>query len=368
MNKNNFKLNICAVSLNVIKSTLQIVKQNPNFEIALLASRRQIESGNIGVGYVNNFSTKDYINFLNSNSYQEGGIELVRDHGGPYQRPDEIGMDFDAAIENIRISYRDDIEYGFNTIHIEPEKAIPVYDPAKSLDQFIDISKHLLKISHDTGKKLGSHIPMCYEIGTDEGVAKYFSIDDWKKFLDLIVKFCEENKIDGLTYFSMPLGTKVANNNNHANGLNSDELNLLERRIFSALSLANNYGLSLKMHNADFLTDRMLDFYSGSGIVNINIGPELGVLETKALHEFLRLNGMEHLSTEFSSMAYASKLWEKWFSHEIGNEDERALAAGHYLFASPDFLVLKEKIGNLNNLDLFLQGAIEKRLNYLLRR
>jgi hypothetical protein len=209
---------------------------------------------------------------------------------------------------------------------------------------------------------------MCYEIGTDEGVTKYFSFDDWKKFLDSIVKFCEENKINGLTYFSMPLGTKVANNNNRANDLNSDELNLLERRIFSALSLANNYGLSLKMHNADFLTNRMLDFYSGSGIVNINIGPELGVLETKALHEFLKLNGLEHLSTEFSNMAYGSKLWEKWFSHEIGSEDERALAAGHYLFAASDFLVLKKKIGNLNNLDLFLQGAIDKRLNYLLRR
>ena len=53
----------------------------------LIASRRQIETKNISRGYVDNFTTEKYSNFIKK--FRNTKIILCRDHGGPYQGSDE---------------------------------------------------------------------------------------------------------------------------------------------------------------------------------------------------------------------------------------------------------------------------------------
>ena len=50
--------------------------------LPLISSRRQIESKKIGKGYVNNFTTEDYSNYIKSVDVKKD-IRLCRDHGDP---------------------------------------------------------------------------------------------------------------------------------------------------------------------------------------------------------------------------------------------------------------------------------------------
>ena len=47
----------------------------------LISSRNQIDKNELGIGYVNNFSTKEYSNYVKNkkNKY----LHLCRDHSGP---------------------------------------------------------------------------------------------------------------------------------------------------------------------------------------------------------------------------------------------------------------------------------------------
>ena len=60
-----------------------------NIPIFLIASRRQIDSSKFKGGYVNNWSTNDFSNFVKKID-RKNNIILSRDHGGPWQNPYEI--------------------------------------------------------------------------------------------------------------------------------------------------------------------------------------------------------------------------------------------------------------------------------------
>ena len=55
----------------------------------LIASRRQIESEKLGRGYVNNWSTEEFAEYVRKEMIKIIKLYLCRDHGGPYQNEDE---------------------------------------------------------------------------------------------------------------------------------------------------------------------------------------------------------------------------------------------------------------------------------------
>ena len=89
--------------------------------IMLIASRRQIDSKEFGGGYVNNWDTREYADYV-INKDKKGKIILCRDHGGPWQNPLEVNknMSLKAAMESAKLSYKNDIDAGFELIHIDP--------------------------------------------------------------------------------------------------------------------------------------------------------------------------------------------------------------------------------------------------------
>ncbi len=54
----------------------------------LIASRRQIDSREMGSGYVNNWTTEEFARYV-MNRDKKGRIILSRDHGGPWQNSRE---------------------------------------------------------------------------------------------------------------------------------------------------------------------------------------------------------------------------------------------------------------------------------------
>ena len=52
--------------------------------IAVIPSRRQIEARSLGGGYVNNWSTEDFVSFIRQRD-KGNFVKISRDHSGPWQ-------------------------------------------------------------------------------------------------------------------------------------------------------------------------------------------------------------------------------------------------------------------------------------------
>ena len=86
----NFMSNRCStllgvgpMSKNCVDATIELANQYKT-PLMLIASRRQIDSEEFGGGYVENWTTQEFSNYISSQDKQNN-IILARDHGGPWQ-------------------------------------------------------------------------------------------------------------------------------------------------------------------------------------------------------------------------------------------------------------------------------------------
>ena len=86
------------MSTNCINAVINISNKY-NIPIQLIASRRQIDSDDHGGGYVNNWSTEEFSNYVRKNSQQQF-VFLSRDHSGPWQGYYEVKNNLDLKILN----------------------------------------------------------------------------------------------------------------------------------------------------------------------------------------------------------------------------------------------------------------------------
>ena len=108
MIKNTF-LGLGPMSVEVINS-LNFFSKKYKKKIMLISSRNQIESDKLGGGYVNNFSTKQFANFVKSK--KNDLLIMSRDHCGPFKRDNEKNS-LKKEVDNCKISLFDDIINGF---------------------------------------------------------------------------------------------------------------------------------------------------------------------------------------------------------------------------------------------------------------
>ena len=86
-NKNCTLLGVGPMSKNCVDVVIELVNTY-DIPLMLIASRRQIESAELGGGYVNNWSTEEFSKYIEKNDKNQN-IILCRDHGGPYQNENE---------------------------------------------------------------------------------------------------------------------------------------------------------------------------------------------------------------------------------------------------------------------------------------
>ena len=151
------------MSLNCVDSVIELSNKH-DIPIFLIASRRQIDSSDFGGGYVNNWNTREFANYVQSKD-KKGKTILARDHGGPWQNSMEVDKKFSLAMsmESAKHSFKEDIESGFQMLHLDP--SIDIHKNLTS-DESLERLFELYSFCNDEAKKNSKEL--IFEIGTEE--------------------------------------------------------------------------------------------------------------------------------------------------------------------------------------------------------
>lgn len=354
------------MSKNCIDSTIKL-SDKYNLLLMLIASRRQIDSSQLGGGYVENWDTVKFSEYVRKKSIKKK-IILCRDHAGPWQNNLEIEkkLNIHQAMSSAKESLAIDIDCGFKILHLDPSVNFNSKKPVSKKDillRLFDLMEFCYKYSIKKNKKI------FFEVGTEEQSGGTNTPEEIEFYLNSIMNFCKKKKIPKPLFTVIQTGTKVLEMGNY--GSFESELRIKneiapEIQIFKALEICKKFGIWIKEHNSDYLSNDSLSWHPKIGIHAVNVAPEFGVCETKALDHILKQQGLTKQREKFLNLAYNSGKWKKWLRLNSSASDyEKSLIAGHYIFSSIEFSNLKKEIlfflGKKNiNLDEYLQKEISK--------
>tara|TARA_Y100000589_G_scaffold73592_1_gene66700 strand:+ start:3515 stop:4678 length:1164 start_codon:yes stop_codon:yes gene_type:complete len=363
-------LGVGPMSLNCINAVIALSNQY-SVPIFLIASRRQIDSDEFKGGYVNNWNTKEYCDYV-LNRDKKGKVILARDHGGPWQNPIEVNkkLSLSNALESAKKSFKEDIDSGFKVLHIDTCKDIHgSLSQDDSLERLFELYEYCWSYAKSQNKQI------IFEIGTEEQSGSTNALDQLEYNLKEVTKYCDSNLLPKPTFVVVQTGTKVMETRNIGS---FDKPLRVENEIPALIQLpkiieiCKKYNIFIKEHNTDYLSDDALEWHPRLGIHASNVAPEFGVTETLSLIKVLEDNSLNKISEEFLSISYKAKFWSKWMlNNSNANDRQKAIVGGHYVFSNPDVIELKKKAGyQLSekgiNIDAYLEKSVsDKILRYL---
>ena len=353
---------MCAgpMSKNFVDASIEYYKKK-KFPFMLIASRRQIDTENLNHGYVNNWTTEKFCNYIKKRNQ---GIILCRDHGGPFQGNSILEKnDFSTEMKNAKISFKADIDNGFQMLHIDPSLNLGKNPFKESIDRLFELYEYCWSYAKRRKKNIS------FEIGTEEQTGSTNSPEELELTLELTKKFCHKNNIPMPTFVVVQSGTLVKEMNN----VGTFDLPFrIENQLPAEISvpqmirICEKYKVMMKAHNCDYLSDTALKYHPKLGIHAINVAPEFGVVESKCIYKILKDNKLNELLKKFVDLSYNSNKWKKWMKqNSTANKKDKALIAGHYVFSTPEFkkiylesknFLKKKKI----NLDLVIKKELIK--------
>jgi len=328
-------LGVGPMSVNCVDAAIELANQCDS-PLMLIASRRQIDSEDFGGGYVNNWSTDRFADYVIEND-KKGKILLARDHGGPWQNEleKEQKLGLRKAMESAKASYKADIDAGFQILHIDPSVDI---HGTPSTDEVLDRVFELYEFCWSHAQRSGKEV--IFEIGTEEQSGSTNTQEALDYTLEKIKQFCDKNHLPRPTFVVIQTGTRVMEMRNVGSfdtPLRVAEELPAEIQVPKMVQICRQHGIFMKEHNADYLSDEALQWHPRLGIHAANIAPEFGVAETKALVHCLEQNGLQKLADSFLEFAFESRKWEKWMIDGSNATDrDRAMIAGHYIFSKPE--------------------------------
>ena len=315
------------MSKNVVDSIIQFSGEE-NASIGLIPSRRQVEYFG---GYVNNWTTRGFIEYVRSNS---SNIVLERDHSGPLQ-----GYEEDDGLDSLKA----DAELGFDLIHVDPFK------------KHFHLEDALIETMNNI-KFCNSINPNClYEVGTEEAIRKYSPLQ-----LDLFLNYLQHDLgelFEKIKFAVIQSGTKLESGKNIAS--------LDEERCRRMVDVCKKHGLRSKEHNGDYITESDIKARFDIGLDAINIAPEFGGIETSCILQAIKETNKEDLFNTFYKLCYDSNRWRKWFPRDFSpenNKEQLIRVCGHYVFATDEFLEIKKQ---LLEVDHKICDQVKKKLKLL---
>jgi tagatose-1,6-bisphosphate aldolase non-catalytic subunit AgaZ/GatZ len=337
-------LGVGPMSVNCVDAAIELSNDN-EVPLLMIASRRQIDSDEFGGGYVNNWTTDRFAEYVLDKD-KKGKVLLARDHGGPWQsnveKDAQLGLR--RAMESAKSSYRADIEAGFQVLHIDP--SIDIHGQPKA-DEVLDRVFDLYEYCWSHAQRMGKEI--IFEIGTEEQSGSTNSQEELDYTLNSMQQFCKKNRLPQPTFVVIQCGTRVMETRNVGSFESpvriANEIPA-EIQLPKMIEICNRYGIFMKEHNTDYLSDEALQWHPRLGIHAANVAPEFGVAETRALLATLESNDLQALADRFLQIAYNSNKWDKWMLKNTSATDrDRAIIAGHYVFSTPKCIELKAEAG-----------------------
>lgn len=331
------QLGVGPMSRHCVDATIELAN-TARVPLMLIASRRQIECDVQGGGYVNRWNTRDFARYVRERD-RGGYVVLCRDHGGPWQNYPEVSqrMSLAEAMASAKESFRQDIEAGFDIIHIDPSTDVHAdrLPQATILDRVAELYEHCMEVAVREGNGIG------IEVGSEEQSGVDQDLDVLANALQQVRHFCERRRFEAPMFVVAQTGTLVKETRNvgsfddpfRKNGAVPAEI--LVPRL---LGLCAAHGIALKEHNGDYLSNEALMWHPRLGIHATNVAPEFGVAETRHVFFLCREFGCTTLTDRFAELAYNSGKWRKWMLPDTTATDfDRATIAGHYVFGEPEY-------------------------------
>ena len=303
------------MSSEVIEAVYKYSSIN-NKELMLIASKNQIDHNG---GYVNNWKTVEYTNFLKKlkNKYSNTNVKICRDHCGP-------GFNGNYSIRDVYKTIDCDMENNFDLIHVDFSKT------KKNYKKILELSKKAIKYI----KKIKPKIEI--EIGTDENFAQKLSSINIKEFLEEMDFFLD---FMNPKYFVVPTGSLVMEDKQYG-FFNHKFIKSVNQRI-------KDRPILLKEHNADYLNSESINLRK-EFISALNIAPQFGVFQTKFILDECLKFGID--TTDFLNLSYESKKWEKWLLTSSSEDIYKcSILAGHYNFQDKSYKLIIDKLNKIDD-------------------
>ncbi|MBQ6521921.1 MAG: class II D-tagatose-bisphosphate aldolase, non-catalytic subunit [Atopobiaceae bacterium] len=342
-------IGIGPMSPNLLQATFELAR-DCDFPPMFIASRNQVDLDELGGGYVNGWDQFRFAADIKAAAEAvgyEGDYYLCRDHGGPWQRDGERNAHLpeDEAMALARMSYKADLEAGFDLLMIDPTKDPYQIGKVIPLDVVLSRTVDLIQYCEDERRALG--LPeIGYEVGTEETNGGLTSTEKYQEFIERL-------KVE-LVARGLPMPTFIVGQTGTLTRLTEQVGHYDFDNAVSLAKMAASYGVGLKEHNCDYLDDITMLIHAPAGVTASNVAPQFGTEETRAL---LRLAELEGKLAEKGLVAEPSRLrdvllerailterWRKWMVGEdtkltveqIFADPEKALVildiAGHYTF------------------------------------
>jgi hypothetical protein len=336
-----------------------------NLPIAMIPSRRQIECRELGGGYVENWSTEEFAQYVRRND-KGGNVLLSRDHCGPWQleqlNKNGLPNTLEEEMKLVKISIEADIKSGFDLIHLDPSLGFK-----HGLDKN-EVREVVYELIYFCETVKTSEI--LYEIGTEEQV--YSSSEDVESELKLILSDLESKALPIPIFYVHQTGTKVVerrNVGNFDNPLDSKGYLPASFNLPRVTELCELNGVWLKEHNADYMSDEALRWHPRFGIHAANVAPEFGCIETQTIINLANMTSSDDLVEIMINKVNSLGKWKKWLlENSESNQFEKMLIAGHYHF-SEDWHIewrseLRSRLEKKNiDLDSYIYTEVKKSIN-----
>ena len=361
-------LGVGPMSVNCVDAAIELASEY-EAPILMIASRRQIDSEEFGGGYVNNWTTEEFANYVTDKD-KKGKIILARDHGGPWQNTKEIAaqLGLRKAMESAKKSYQADIKAGFQVLHIDPSVDI---HSTPDIDEVLNRIFELYEFCWLEAQR--NHREIIFEVGTEEQSGSTNSQEELDYMLNSIINFCIRNNIPRPAFVVIQCGTRVMEMRNVGSFDSpvrvANEIPA-EIQVPKMIDICNKHNIFMKEHNTDYLSDEGLQWHPRLGIHSANVAPEFGVAETIALVDLLEENSYLNLAERFLKISFDSRKWDKWMlKNSTASDRDRALIAGHYVFSNPEVKELKlEASAELETKGIHLERHLKNKVKKSIHR
>ena len=329
-------LGIGPMSKNCVQATLELSKED-DYPVMFIASRNQVDADELGGGYVNGwnqFTFAQAVKEVADEIAYDNQYYLCRDHGGPWQRDKERNdhLAVDEAMKLGKLSYKTDIEAGFDLLMIDPTKDPFEIGKVIPLDTVIDRTVELIDYCEKVRKEAG--LPeIGYEVGTEETNGGLTSTEKYETFTTRL-------EVE-LTKRGLPMPTFIVGQTGTLTRKTEQVGTFNFKNAYDLAQMAKKYGVGLKEHNGDYLDDVTLLEHIPSEITATNVAPQYGTVETRA---YLHLAGVEAKLVQYGLVEEASKTRDVLLVHAIKSERWRKWMVGDQTKLTVDEIMKDEEL------------------------